>query len=146
MKSWIEIIIAPIVTMFIVQAIKLATDGVKGNFNIKNFLTTYGGMPSGHAAYVTAVSAAVALTQGVENPLFAVAVIFSLLVITDAMFLRRRIDIVARVANQLISQLPQSEQNGFTTIKAKIEHTFPQVLVGVGSGIIIASLIHIIVS
>ncbi len=144
MDTWIHIIAAPIVTMIIVQAIKLATDGIKGNFNIKGFLMTYGGMPSGHAAYVTALSTGVGLELGFDNPLFGVAAVFSLLVITDAMFLRRRIDLVAKATNNLIADLPEDQRSAFSHLNTQIEHTFGQISVGILCGIVIAWLIHFI--
>ena len=144
MVMWIELIAAPIVTMFIVQSIKLATDGIKGNFNIKSFMATYGGMPSGHAAFVTALTTAVGLNYGVDNPAFGVAVIFSLLVITDAMYLRRRIDLVAQAANHIVATLPMEKRGTFTKLETKIEHTLPQVAVGAVCGFIIAFLLHLV--
>ncbi|MBI5037152.1 MAG: divergent PAP2 family protein [Candidatus Kerfeldbacteria bacterium] len=143
MAIWIELIGAPILTMIVVQSIKLATDGIKGNFTIKGFMTTYGGMPSGHSAYVTALTTSVGFNYGVETPVFAVAVIFSLLVITDAMYLRRRIDLVAKAANHIVATLPADQRSGFTKLETKIEHTFPQVAVGALCGFIIAYLLHL---
>lgn len=144
MDIWIHIIGAPIITMIIVQAIKLATDGITGNFNIKGFLTTYGGMPSGHAAYVTALSTAVGLELGFDNILFGVSAIFSLLVITDAMFLRRRIDVVAKATNSLIAELPEDQRRAFSHLNTRIEHSFGQISVGILCGIVIAWLVHLI--
>ncbi|MFZ6035874.1 MAG: divergent PAP2 family protein [Patescibacteria group bacterium] len=143
MAIWIELIGAPILTMIVVQAIKLATDGIKGNFTIKSLLTTYGGMPSGHSAYVTALTASVGFNYGLETPVFAVAAVFSLLVITDAMYLRRRIDLVAKAANHIMATLPADQRNRFTKLESKIEHTPAQVVVGALCGFIIAYLVHL---
>ncbi len=144
MDVLLKIIAAPIATMIVVQAIKLATDGIKGNFNIKSFLTTYGGMPSGHAAYVTALSVSVGLYVGFTDPLFGVAVVFSLLVISDAMFLRRRIDLVAKATNNLIVELPEDQRRTFSHLNTRIEHSFGQIVVGGLCGGAIAVLIYLI--
>ncbi|MCH7492966.1 divergent PAP2 family protein [Patescibacteria group bacterium] len=92
MNFALEIIIAPILTMIAVQTIKLATDGIKGNLNFKNILTTYGGMPSSHSAFVAALTTMVAYKEGIDTVAFSISVVFSLLVITDAMQLRKHID------------------------------------------------------
>ena len=43
-------LIIPLIVVIGSQAIKLATDGIRGNFDLRNFFITYGGMPSSHTA------------------------------------------------------------------------------------------------
>lgn len=137
-----EIILTPLITLFVVQAIKLATDGIKGNFSLKNIFITYGGMPSSHTAIVCSLSAIVAYQEGLNSVSFGIALIFSLIVITDAMRLRRYIDAQGKAINKLIGRLPENEQKDFSLLATKIEHTLPQVLVGASIGVLIASLVH----
>ena len=141
MNFSLDIILVPILTMIVVQAIKLATDGIKGNFNLTSILTTYGGMPSGHSAFVTSLCAMVAYREGIESVAFSVSVIFSLLVITDAMQFRKHVDQQGKAITALTKLLPQSDQSSIPTFASGLEHTFPQVVVGVLIGIAIPSLI-----
>jgi uncharacterized protein len=144
MSLWFKIILAPLISMIIVQSIKLATDGIKGNFTIRDLLTAYGGMPSSHTAVVVSLSTMVAYRAGIESAAFAIAVVFSVIVISDAMTLRRVIDGNSKSIHKLITNLPQSQQQGYPVLPRNIEHTFPQVLVGGLIGFIIAFIINLL--
>ena len=48
-----------------------------------------GGMPSGHSALVGALCAAIAKVDGLQSPLFVISLVFSLLVLYDALVTRR---------------------------------------------------------
>ena len=139
----IKSILAPLITLIIVQSIKLATDRIKGNFNMKNILTAYGGMPSSHTAVVISLTTIVGYTAGIKSPIFAVALIFSLIVITDALVLRGYIDHQGAAVANLIRRLPADEQKKFPYLYAtKIKHTIPQVLIGAVIGFCISTIIH----
>jgi len=140
----LEIILAPILTLFVVQSIKLATDGIKGNFNLKSVLTSYGGMPSSHTAVVTSLCAMIGYKEGIESTAFGIAVIFSLIIITDTLVLRKFIDQNSQVVKQLVQKLPPQDQQEFPSIITKLQHTLPQVGVGALIGFVIASLIQLI--
>lgn len=144
MSSWFEIILAPLISMFVVQSIKLATDGIKNNFTLKDFLTGYGGMPSSHTAVVVALSTMVGYVAGVNSAAFAVAVVFSVIVISDAISLRKVVDNNSKAIRLLVKRLPAAEQNQFPENPRNIEHTLPQVLVGGLIGFSIAFLIHLL--
>lgn len=142
MNYSLEIIIAAAATFLVVQTIKLTTDKIKGNFNLKGILTSYGGMPSSHAALVTAITSMVAYREGADSAVFAVALVFSLIVITDALVLRLHIDIQGRSIKRLIEKLPENERSSFSNIRSGLQHTIPQVVVGIIIGFSIASLIQ----
>jgi len=143
MSLWFEIILAPLLSMIVVQSIKLAIDGIKGNFTLGDFMTAYGGMPSSHSAVVVSLCASVAYTSGVNSAAFAIAVVFSVIVISDAISLRKVVDNNSKSVQKLINRLPESDRTGFLPNPRKIEHTFPQVLVGGLIGFIIAFLINL---
>lgn len=144
MRVFLEFILAPLLTFFVVQSIKLATDGIKGNFDLKNIFTTYGGMPSSHTAVVTSLTTMVGYTAGLDSPVFVVSLIFSIIVITDAMVLRHHMDAKGRAIVKLIHLLPSDQQNDFPKLAIKLEHSLPQVLVGASIGFIITFLINLI--
>jgi len=144
MNISLEILLAPILTLFIVQSIKLTTDGIKGNFNIKSILTAYGGMPSSHAAVVTSLSTMVAYHEGLLSVAFAIAATFSAIIITDAVVLRGFIQTHGELLDHLVKKLPESEQKSLTFIPAKLRHTLPQVLIGIVIGFSIATIVYLI--
>lgn len=65
-------------------------------------MTSTGGMPSSHSAAVTALSTGVALEQGLDSPLFAVAAIFAVITMFDATGVRRHAGEQATVINKLV--------------------------------------------
>ncbi|MDE5415352.1 divergent PAP2 family protein [Alkalihalobacterium chitinilyticum] len=66
-------------------------------------LTSTGGMPSSHSAAVTALSTALAIEEGLNSPLFAIAAIFGIIVMFDATGIRRHAGYHATVLNQLVA-------------------------------------------
>jgi len=140
----LEIIIAAIATLFIVQSIKLTTDKIKSNFNIKNILTSYGGMPSSHTAIVASLCTIVGYYAGIDSLIFGLCVIFSLIIVADAMVLRGYIDRNSASLKKIMETLPSEEQKKLMPIITKLKHTFPQVLVGAMLGIVIGYLVQLI--
>ena len=66
-----------------------------------------GGMPSGHSATVTAMATTAALEYGLDSPIFAITAIFGIVVMHDAMGVRREAGKHAEVLNNLIASLNQ---------------------------------------
>lgn len=66
-------------------------------------LTSTGGMPSSHSAAVTALATAIALEEGINSNLFAVATIFAVIVMFDATGIRRHAGEQATVLNKLVA-------------------------------------------
>ena len=67
-----------------------------------SLVTSTGGMPSSHSAAVTALSTGIALEQGLDSPLFAVAAIFAVITMFDATGVRRHAGEQATVINKLV--------------------------------------------
>ena len=104
-----------------------------------------GGMPSSHAATVSALTVAVFLTYGADSVAFAISFILAVIVIHDARGVRLETGKQAKILNKLLHDL---RENGFHPIKdahSQLEelvgHTPLQVLVGSVLGIIIGILV-----
>ncbi len=67
-----------------------------------------GGMPSSHAAFVTALTTAVAISEGTSSTFFAISFCFAAVVIYDAMGIRRHAGQHAAMLNQLIEDLREA--------------------------------------
>ncbi|MEW6698170.1 MAG: divergent PAP2 family protein [Bacillota bacterium] len=68
-------------------------------------LTQPGGMPSSHSAGVTSLATYVALDRGVKTVDFAISAIFGLIVMYDAMGIRRHAGEIAMEVNELDVQV-----------------------------------------
>lgn len=101
------------------------------------FLET-GGMPSSHTAMVTALSTGVGVTQGIGSPLFAVAVVFSLIVMYDATGVRHASGQQARLINELLEELQEVVREGFAPkpLRVLLGHTYLEVAMGALLGVL----------
>ncbi len=110
-----------------------------GRWEPDKFVET-GGMPSSHTAMVVALSTGVGLTEGVGAPLFAVAVVFSLIVIYDATGVRHSSGQQARVLNELLTELRDVVREGFAPkpLRVLLGHTYLEVAVGALLGVLAA--------
>lgn len=75
-----------------------------------HLLVSTGGMPSSHSAAVVALTTAIGLQEGLQSPLFALSVIFSVITMFDAAGIRRHAGEHAAVLNQLLEELKNISQ------------------------------------
>jgi len=126
-----NILLLPIIAGLIAQIAKLAfkTNGQKLSF--KN-IASYAGMPSGHSAMVISLATIIGLEQGLSSPLFSLSVIFAIIVIRDAIGLRRYLGQHGQTLNALVKDLDEDEMldKSYPLLLEKIGHTPAQVLAG----------------
>ena len=104
-----------------------------------------GGMPSSHSATVCALCTATSYRYGPGSFEFAVCLIFALVVMYDAMGVRRETGIQAGLLNDIMktfSEMGRSEFDATEKLKEFVGHTPLQVLVGAILGIVIAAGFH----
>ena len=86
-----------------------------------------GGMPSSHSALITGVTSGIGFELGFDNPIFALSVAVSLIVMYDASGVRKSAGIQAKEINKLTKKIdPKSELN----LKETLGHTKFEVIVG----------------
>lgn len=94
------------------------------------------GIPSAHTAFVTAVTAAVGIRNGVLSDIFAVSFVFSAIVIYDSFRLRGNVQTHAKVLNQLLK--PRLDVADGEYVSEHIGHTIPEVAAGIIWGLMFA--------
>ncbi|CAA2965354.1 uncharacterized protein LOC111409923 isoform X3 [Olea europaea var. sylvestris] len=97
-----------------------------------------GGMPSSHSAMCTALTTSVAICHGVADSLFPVCLGFSLIVMYDAIGVRRHAGMQAEVLNLIVEDLFQGHPVSQRKLKELLGHTPSQVLAGALLGIVVA--------
>ncbi|WP_456410084.1 divergent PAP2 family protein [Oceanithermus sp.] len=99
-----------------------------------------GGMPSSHSAMVTALATGVGLEAGLDSPLFAVALVFALIVMYDATGIRRAAGQQAELLNDLVEELRAVLHEGFKPkpLKELLGHTYLEVAMGTLLGVSVA--------
>lgn len=102
-----------------------------------------GGMPSSHSATVCALATAAGMRYGGGSFEFAIAAMFAIVVMYDAMGVRRETGIQAKVLNEMMELLTNmgKEMSAEDKLKELVGHTPLQVLMGAILGILIAVLI-----
>jgi len=106
-----------------------------------HLLLSSGGMPSSHSAMVTAVTIAIGLTQGFASPIFAIAFVVAMVVIYDAIGVRRQAGDHARVLNLMIDELLTGHPLAEKELKEMLGHTPREVVAGITLGIIVAIVV-----
>jgi len=97
-----------------------------------------GGMPSSHAAIVCALVTSVGIYEGLDSNLFIFSLIFAMVVLRDAVGVRRAAGLQAKALNNLGRQYAKLTGMEFHSVKEIQGHTPLEVLVGVVLGIAIA--------
>ena len=101
-----------------------------------------GGMPSTHAAGVTALSVAVGDRVGYDSPLFAAVVAFTVITLFDAQGVRRWSGRQAQVLNKIMEDMYFKRRIQEQRLKELSGHTPFEVLVGMGVGLVTAVLLR----
>jgi acid phosphatase family membrane protein YuiD len=101
-----------------------------------------GGMPSSHTAFITGLATCIALSEGLQSPLFGLALGLVILTAVDAAGLRRSAGLQAEVLNQIVEDLYKGRDVKPPRVKEALGHTLPEVLGGVAVGVGVALLLY----
>ncbi|WP_029488392.1 divergent PAP2 family protein [Candidatus Epulonipiscium viviparus] len=143
MTNWIispSLIIA-IISWFIAQVLKIVITLVHDKkFDIAK-LTASGGMPSSHSAFTVALSTAIGQLEGYNTTMFAVACVFSCVVMYDAANVRMQAGNQAILLNEIMEHLKDQKKFDIDfTLKELLGHTPTQVFCGAVLGMAVAIL------
>lgn len=140
------ILISAVCSWLVAQILK----GFTGVFKLKKFTLTEfffgtGGMPSSHTAAVCGVVTASVVTYGFASFEFAISGVLAMIVMRDAMGMRREVGKHAKALNQIFEELAKAKNDPELTQKALGElvgHTplqvFAGVFVGIGSALLLS--------
>ena len=97
-----------------------------------------GGMPSSHAAVVSSLVTSIAFVEDIASNLFIFSFWFALVVLRDAMGVRRSAGLMAKALNDLGKQASEKTGLDFRLVKEIQGHTPLEVVVGCLLGVSIA--------
>jgi acid phosphatase family membrane protein YuiD len=135
-----EIFAAAFVSWFIAQALKVVLALLKEKRFVFDRVFGSGGMPSSHTSSVMGLSTAVGLTQGWETPIYAVALLFSIIVMYDASNVRRNVGKQAILLNNIIEDLYKHHHVEQERLIELVGHTPIEVFAGAILGIVVANM------
>jgi acid phosphatase family membrane protein YuiD len=130
----------------IAQLLKVLTGMFKERkFSLGTLLFSTGGMPSSHTACVVALTTSSIVACGFASFEFAISFFFAMVVMIDAMGVRRETGEQAKLLNRMVENL--FEQNtelvneDWRKFKELVGHTPIQVLAGAGVGLCVPLLL-----
>lgn len=104
----------------------------KEKFTLRRLLGS-GGMPSSHSAVMVSITVMLGKNIGFKSPIFALACFMSLVVMQDAIGVRRQVGKQAKYLNEILMDEKTSPEEKFQEM---VGHTPFQVLIGLIVGLI----------
>lgn len=137
-----SMIYAPLISYLVAQASKVVIYSLKdGRFDYKRFFSS-GGMPSSHAATVSALALTAWRQLGPLSPITALADVLAVIVMYDARGVRQETGKHAKILNELSENLLSVEVNMTNNkLNEMVGHTLLQVLAGGLIGALVAFLV-----
>lgn len=123
------------------QTVKVGWTAIKHRrFDVERIMGS-GGMPSAHSASVMAGTFACGERLGYGSPLFGFAMVVSFIVMYDAANVRMAAGKQAKVINKIIKEIGHHKLHMDEELKELLGHTYLEVLVGAGLGVLLGILI-----
>lgn len=147
--SWNYILCVSVTGWLTAQILKTIINVVlTGRFQLERMWGS-GGMPSSHSATVCALVVAAGKNVGTQSPIFAVCLILALIVMYDAMGVRRETGKQAKVLNRMITNWMEAESKhtpilADKKLKEMVGHTPFEVMGGCIVGLIVGFAIPVI--
>ena len=134
-------LLAPMVAWSIAQAAKLLLTTYRQKRLNLRVLAETGGMPSSHSAIVMGLTTAIGKYAGVTSAPFAIALIFTFVVMYDAAGLRRAAGRQAEVLNRLVEDLVHMRGVQEQRLRELLGHTPLEVIVGALIGLVVGLIL-----
>ncbi|HKY54383.1 MAG TPA: divergent PAP2 family protein [Anaerolineales bacterium] len=132
-------LIAGLAAWLLAQVIKIPLDYFRTRRWNWALLLTTGGMPSSHSSLMTAITLAIGLYYGFDNPVFALGVAITMIVTYDAAGVRQQAGIHAQRINVLFDELLHGHPINQRDLREVLGHTPLEVAGGILLGLIVAT-------
>ncbi len=139
-----KILVSTVLGWLVAQVLKTILHTIVNKKFVAERLVGTGGMPSSHSATVCGLTTAVCVICGPGSPEFAVSAAFAIVVMYDALGVRRQAGEQAKVLNQMLDSFHKMGDTDISPeerLKEFVGHTPSQVVVGALIGILIALLV-----
>lgn len=138
-----QIFISAILGWFVAQVLKTMIHMIINKKFVAERMVGSGGMPSSHSATVCALATAAGMKYGGGSFEFAIAVMLAIIVMYDAMGVRRETGKQGRVLNEMLEIFTNmgNQISAEEKLKEFVGHTPLQVLMGAILGVIIALVV-----
>lgn len=133
-------IIVPVIAIIICQILKFIIESIMNKkLMVGRIFNGSGGFPSSHTTFSVTLVSLLGMEFGIDSPIFAVALIFSLIVMYDAVGVRYESGKQASIINQIVAHLNEHEfKKSFELLKEQVGHKPFEVLAGIVLGILVS--------
>ena len=131
-------LLVAIIAQVLCQLFKVFAYSIRDRRLDLGYFTRSGGMPSAHSAFVTSLTVAVGITEGLDSALFAVSFVFSTIVIYDAYRLRGHVERQAEVLNRVQQRIRPGER---IQLSEMVGHSVSEILAGIAFGAVFSVLV-----
>jgi acid phosphatase family membrane protein YuiD len=138
-NAW-RYLVPPLLAWGIAQFLKVLLVSIRQRRLNLRVLAETGGMPSSHSALVTGLTFGIGRINGFNSAPFAIALIFSFVVMYDAAGVRRAAGRQAAVLNRLVEDLVSMRGIQEDRLRELLGHTPVEVLVGAVLGAVVGLL------
>jgi acid phosphatase family membrane protein YuiD len=125
-------LLTPFLAWLVAGSLKFLINSIKAG-ELAFGLVGYGGLPSNHSAIVTSMAALIALREGMDTPMFGVALTLAFIVMLDANSLRRQVGKQAAAINRLAQG-----REGIEPMRERMGHSRIEILSGIAVGVVVA--------
>jgi uncharacterized protein len=132
-------LLAGLTAWALAQVIKIPLDYLRTRRWNWSLLLTTGGMPSSHSALMTATTLAIGLYYGLDNPVFALGVVITMIVTYDAAGVRQQAGIHAQRINVIVAELLKGHPINERDLREVLGHTPLEVVGGILLGLAVAT-------
>ncbi len=139
MVDYIYLII-PFSSVIVAQIIKFTIESIQEKkFKWLRLLNGNGGMPSTHTSFCFSLTTFIGMMHSINSPLFAMALVFALIVSYDAMGMRRESEKQAVAINKIVDELDDDNPKiKMKKLKEQIGHEPLEVFMGMILGTVMA--------
>lgn len=135
-----KILITAAVAWFIAQALKMILSFIENKKIDWELVTASGGMPSSHTSFVVSATTMIGRMEGVESSIFAASAVLAIVVMYDAMHVRRAVGNIGQTLNQMIDSFNKTGKLDIENVKEILGHSPLQVAAGFVLGVSVGML------
>jgi len=103
-----------------------------------------GGFPSSHSCLITATTLSIGLFDGFNSPVFGLAVAMSMIVVYDAVSVRRQAGLQAKMINEMVRMIFAGQPISQKQLREVLGHTPVEAFAGIFLGILIALAVWVL--
>ena len=134
-------LLVPLAAWCIAQVLKVLIVLIRQRRLELSQMTNMGGMPSAHTTLVCSLATTVAIVEGLDSSIFAIAAFFAGIVMYDAAGVRQTVGIQSTILNRMLDELFKGKPAFEQHVLEFIGHTKWEVIAGAILGILVAFLL-----